>query len=114
MTLASLNETVTVILDGTGNGTAKVGPLSAREVWTPQNVHISVSTDVNEAVCNIYVGDSADPRNFRDATSSGSIGDSSDRVNADVVKCSQYVWAVWTGGDPGSIATLNVTGTKTI
>lgn len=115
MATANLNESVSVTLDADGNGTASVGPLSALESWHPQNVHVSVSTDDNEAVCKIYVGDNAGTdRTFRDGTFSGSSGDSSDRVNADTVQVGHKVWAVWTGGDAGAIATLNVTGTKVI
>lgn len=112
--MPSLSESVSVQLDGSGNGTAKTGPLSARETWQPSNVHVSVSTATNEAVCNIYVGDAAQQRNFRDATFTGSSGDSSDRVNADTVTVGAYVWAVWTGGDPGAMATLSVTGSKMV
>ena len=101
-------------LDGSGNGTAKVGPLTAREVWSPANIHVSVSTDIAEATCNIYVGDDTSQRNFRDATFSGSAGDASDKIGSDVIKAGQFVWAVWTGGDPGAQAIMRVTGTKQI
>lgn len=106
--------TSSIRLNGSGNGTAKLGPLSAREVWYPDNVHVQVSTNVNEAQCTIYVGDAAIQRNFRDATYSGSSGDSSDKVNGDTVKVGTYIFAVWTGGDANAIATLNVTGRRTI
>lgn len=113
-TQVMLRETAITTLNGSGNGTAKVGPLTARERWSPQNVHVSVSTNTNEAQCSIYVGDSPTQSNFRDQTLSGSTGDSSDRVNADVIGCGYYVFAVWTGGDPGSQAIMTVTGTKVI
>lgn len=113
-TRAPLDITVSVPLNGTGGGVASVGPLSAREVWNPANVHVSVATNILEAQCGIYVGDSALQRNFRDITLTGSTGDSSDRVNADVVKCGSKVWAVWTGGDPKANATLSITGTRAI
>lgn len=103
-----------VTLDGSGNGTTKVGPLSAREVWEPANVHVSVSTNMNEATCNIYVGEDISQKNFRDATFSGSSGDATDKVSADMVKHGHYVWAVWTGGDAGSQAIMRVTGTRNI
>jgi len=109
-----LNERGQVVLNGSGNGTVSLGPLSILERWKPDNVHVQVSTDTNEAVCYIYVGDVAQQRNFRDATSSGSLGDSSSRVNNDVLTPPMKVWAVWSGGDPGAIATLNVTGVREI
>lgn len=114
MATGRLYESATVTLAG-GNGTVKVGPLSAREVWHPENVHVSANQNpVNQAQCYVYVGDSAIQQNFRDATINGSSGDSTDKVNADIVPKGQYIWAVWSGGDNGAIAVLTVTGTKDI
>jgi hypothetical protein len=114
-TTAPLSVNGFVTLDSSGNGTVKLGPASAREIWNPAYVHVQVTGPVtNEAVCTIYVGDSATQGNFRDATVSGSSGDGSDKVSADTVKCGQYVWAVWAGGDTGRQATLLVTGSKQI
>jgi hypothetical protein len=101
-------------LDASGNGTLKLGPIGAREVWHPDNIHVNVSTHVNEAQCQIYVGDSPIQSNFRDGTFSGSSGDATDKISADVVKVGQYVWAVWTGGDAAATATATVTGTKDV
>lgn len=108
--------TNTVKLDGSGNGTTKVGPISGREIWYPSNVHVSVNPGqvTNEAQCLIYVGTGVGSNTFRDGTLSGSSGDSSDAVNADEIKVGEYVWAVWIGGDSGQIATLVVTGDKEI
>lgn len=103
-----------VILDGSGNGSVRVGPLTAREVWHPSNVHVQVTTNTNEATCTVYVGDQPIQRNFRDLTFTGSSGDSSDKISADTVQCGHYVWAVWSGGDAGARAVMNVTGTKDI
>lgn len=110
----TLDETAVVTLAAGGNGTAKVGPISAREVWSPQNVHVSASSATNEAMCSIYVGDQPIKSNFRDSTFSGSSGDASDRVNADTVRVGAWVWAVWTGGDVGAAATMTVTGSKEV
>jgi hypothetical protein len=109
-----LDVTSTIKLSGSGGGTAKVGPLSAREIWKPANVHVRVSSATNEAQCLVYVGGDAIQANFRDGTFTGSSGDSSDRVNADTVKVGSYVWAVWTGGDASAVAILTVTGTKSV
>lgn len=115
MTTVPLRESVPIKLNGSGNGTAKVGPISAREVWHPDNAHVSANANpTNEAQCSIYVGDSPASINFRDGTFSGSSGDSTDKVNADVVKVGWYVWAVWNGGDANVTAILTVTGTKEI
>jgi hypothetical protein len=114
MTTVPLAETISIALDANGNGTAQIGPLTAREIWHPANVHVSVTTAVNEAVCTIYVGDAAQQRCFRDATFTGSSGDSSDRVSADTVRTGAYVWASWAGGDALAQATLTVTGTRDV
>jgi hypothetical protein len=115
MQTVPLNVTQTVVLNGSGNGTAFIGPISAREIWSPANVHVQVQQPVtNEATCNIYVGDTPLQRNYRDSTFSGSSGDNTDRVNADTVKSGHYIWAVWSGGDPGMQATMNVTGSKSV
>lgn len=107
--------TATIILDGSGNGTVKIGPVTARERWLPANASVSVSQSItNEAQCRIYAGDQPIPVNFIDATLSGSTGDATGRVNGITLKLGQYIWAVWSGGDPGHVATLNVTGSKEI
>lgn len=103
-----------VTLDINGSGIVKVGPLSAREVWHPANAHVSVATNASEATCTIYVGDTPTQQNLRDATFTGSSGDSTDKIGADTVGVGTKVWAVWVGGDPGSQAILRVTGTKDV
>ena len=102
----------TITLDGSGNGTAKVGPLTARENWQPQIASVSVATNAAEAACKVYVGPAATAAYFLDGTLSGSTGDSTDRVSAAPCPHGYWVWAVWAGGDPGAVATLRVTGTK--
>lgn len=108
-------ETAQVVLNGSGAGTAKVGPLTAREKWYPENVHVNTTetTVTNEAACDISVGD-INTKRFRDSTFSGSSGDSSDHCNADVLSKGMFVWADWTGGDAGVTAVLSVTGTKEV
>lgn len=108
-----LAQSAPVQLNASGNGTASIGPLSAREVWHPQSAQVSVATNTNEAECSIYVGDSVAPQNLRGRTFSGSSGDTNTGL-VDTVKSGAKVWAVWTGGDPKATATLTVTGTKDI
>lgn len=111
-----LNESSSTTLDVNGNGVAFVGPLSAREIWSPVNAHVSANAQpVNDAQCQVFVGDNTvTPANYRDGTFAGSSGDSTDRIDADTIKCGHYVFAVWTGGDSGVTATLTVTGSKTV
>ena len=113
MPRVSLRETAVVTLDGSGGGIAKVGPLSAREVWYPDNVSISITGATKQASAIVYMGPDTTQSNFRDTSTFGS-GDSSGACNADVIKCGMYVWAVWTGGDAGKQAILTVTGLKDV
>lgn len=106
---------VSITLNGSGNGTAKIGPISAREVWHPDNAHVSANSNpVKEAKCNIYAGEDTTQKNFRDATYTGSSGDSTDKIGADVIQNGHWIWAVWSGGDANVTAILSVTGTKDI
>src|SRR6266536_2870280 len=95
-----LRETASVFLDGAGNGVASVQPLSAREVWYPDNVHVIVNTNTNEAQCEIFIGPTPDNFFYRSGTFSGSSGDSGGTVSSSVVRRGDRIWAVWTGGDP--------------
>lgn len=105
-----LNETALIVLNGSGAGTARLGPLTAREVWYPQNASVKANTNpTNEAQCQIYVGETATSDNFRDNTFSGSSGDSTGKITGRLSK-GGYVYAVWTGGDAGVTAYLTVTG----
>lgn len=115
MTTVPLLVTAQIRLSALGAGTAKVGPLSAREVWHPSNVSVSANQGsvVNEATCTISVG-GANNLTPRDATVNGSSGDATDKVNADTIRCGEYVWAAWSGADASVLATLTVTGTKDI
>lgn len=108
-----LNETAVIKLSGTGAGTAKLGPQSAREVWYPSVASVSVVTNVLEATCNVSVGD-ANTRTFCDGCVDGSSGDSTGNVSGKTIKVSQFVWAEWTGGDANAQARLTVTGEREV
>jgi hypothetical protein len=103
-----------VVLNGSGNGTAKVGPLTERETWNPTMAFVSVSTNTKEAVCAIFVGHDASAPYQVDASYAGSSGDSTGRVAGKVLRQGNFIWAVWTGGDVGATATLTVNGTREI
>lgn len=101
-----------VTLDGSGNGTASIGPLSPGEQWSDLTVSVSVASNVAEATCRIYAGAAATPGYFADGTTWGSTGDST--TNLGTVQVGGGVFAAWTGGDPGAKATMTVTGTRTV
>ena len=107
-----LNVKAYATLDGNGDGTAYIGPLSSGEIWSDLTAHVNAATNMNEAICKIYGGAAATQGYFADATTWGSTGDSTS--NLQTVRVGGNVFAVWSGGDPGSLATLTVTGTKTV
>jgi hypothetical protein len=103
----------TAILNGSGNGTAQIGPSRVREHWQVSGAAVKVSTQEAEASCSLYVGSTVDSSTFVGNTITGSSGDTCGLAGIDI-QPGQYVFAVWDGGDPGSTATLTVFGTFTI
>lgn len=109
-----MNETAVIVLNGSGAGTATLGPLTARETWYPDVASVKANQNpTNEAQCTIFVGQTATQDNFRDVTFSGSSGDASGKVIGKLSK-GGYIFAVWSGGDAGQTAVLNVTGKKEV
>jgi hypothetical protein len=117
MTRVDLDDTAFVVLNGSGNGTAKIGPLTARETWYPEQASVKVSfagaNPTNEAICKIYKGDGATDNNFKDGTFTGSSGDATDKISGKMQQ-NNFIFAVWTGGDAGATAYLTVTGKKDV
>lgn len=110
-----LNENVTVKLDVSGNGSARLGPNGHGVTWRPEVASVRASRPiVKEATAEIYVGSTATQDNYVDSTFTGSSGDSSDSVKSTYISLGAFIWAVWTGGDVGSQATLTVTGTQEV
>lgn len=113
-----LSVSVPVTLDANGHGTARIGPIGAREKWSAAIVHVKTNqapaSIVNEAQCYIYAGPSADDQYFVDSTSSGSTGDSTDSIAAFQVVRGEFVFAVWSGGDAGAQGIMRVTGTREV
>ena len=107
-----LNAKAYVTLNGDGNGTAYTGPLSPGEIWSNLTVSVSVSTNVNEATCLVYAGAAPTQGYFADGTLFGSTGNST--TNVGTVRVGGNIYAVWSNGDAGSLATMVITGTRTV
>lgn len=108
-----MNESASVTLDGSGNGTLKMVPLGGSVTWLPASVSVKASSSTREAACRIYIGPSATDQYFVDGTLSGSTGDSTDRVSGYQVDThGRTLWAVWSGGDAGATGTMQVNGTE--
>jgi hypothetical protein len=110
---AGLDAQATISLSAAGGGTAQLGPVNPGEVWNVDVVSVSCATNVSEAECQVYVGDTATQNNYVDGTLSGSTGDSTDRVTRPVYP-GQYVFAVWSGGDVGTTAIIRVQGSRSV
>ena len=108
-----LNEFASVILDSSGNGTARIGPNAHGVVWYPTVASVKVSTAVKSPTALIFAGSSATSDAFVDGTYTGE-QNSTDSINGNVLRLGSYVFAVWTGGDVGAQATVSVVGTKDI
>lgn len=108
-----LSAAAQVVLDSSGNGQCSVGPTAQGEVWAAGFVAaVHCSSNTAEAIMRLYCGAGASPAYFAGGTTWGSTGDSSDTTPQ--MQVGQAVTAVWTGGDPGAIAYLTVTGTRTV
>lgn len=104
----------TVAVDGTA--TVRLRPDGARETWHPDTVHAIATTDTLEAICRVYAGPKAADQYFVDATATGSLGDSTDRISGHRIgrHFDDSIIGVWSGADPGAQVTLKAVGTKTV
>lgn len=111
-----LNQSASIILNGSGAGTVKLGPSLPRELWRPSTASVVCSQAVSTGTCqaSIYAGPQPQQPWFRDATFSADTGDTSDAVSADELRPGTYAWAVFSGGVAGAVATLTVTGTREV
>lgn len=107
---------VQVKLNGSGGGTASLGPTGHGIVWTLGTISVKTAQTVATGTCqcSIYVGDSATDTNFLDGTFSGDTGDSTDAANGTQIRLGKKVFAVWSGGVASDVATLSITGTMDI
>lgn len=105
-----------VTLNGSGAGTASLGPSGHGVTWTLGTVSVRTGQAVSTGTCQclIYVGDRASAENFLDGTFSGDTGDSTNAASGTQILIGKKVFAVWSGGVPGDIATLTVTGTMAV
>ena len=108
-----LSEAAFVTLNGSGAGTARLGPAAHGVVWKPSRIAIKTSSAVLSPTCQVYVGNAATSENFIDGTFTGQ-QNATDSAVGQQLRLGMYVWAVWTGGDAGAQATLTVTGSKDI
>jgi hypothetical protein len=108
-----LDVSTQVVLNGSGDGQVSLGPTGFGVVWTNITVAVNCLTNVNEAICKVYSGANPPPLGFRDGTTWGSTGDSTDSMPP-TIPVGQQVYAVWSGGDAGTTAYLTITGSQQV
>ncbi|MGH2866774.1 MAG: hypothetical protein ACRDNK_04280 [Solirubrobacteraceae bacterium] len=115
MTTVPLSEYAFTKLDGSGNGTVRLGPTAHGVVWNPTVASIKATGAIPAglATCTVYAGSSATDDNFVDATYDVTSA-ATDAIAGNVLRLGGYLYAVWSGGTPGATATLSVAGTKEI
>ena len=110
MTEIQLLQSVTVKLDGSGNGTCDpLGPSSFGETWTLSGVSMEASTNVAEASGSVRLNGA-----LIGTTTWASTGDTGVATSVVQVMTGQVLTATWTGGDAGAIGTMTVLGTRTV
>jgi hypothetical protein len=109
-------KTVSLTLDGSGNGIAQVGPFF-NETWHPSTCNISMTGAIpssgTPATCTLSIGFQQAGAMFVDSTYQVN-GAASSVIDGQVVYYGQYIFATWANGNAGATATLTVSGTKTI
>lgn len=110
MTDIQLLQSVTVVLNGSGNGTSPpLGPSASGQTWQLSGVSLQVSTNVKEAIGAVYLNGL-----LIGTTTWGSTGDTGVASNLVQIMTGQLLTATWTGGDAGSVATMTVLGTRSV
>jgi hypothetical protein len=101
----------TTVLDGSGNGTVRLGPRNAGERWLVTGASVSVTRSdglnaVNEPTFKMYRKDPVAGRTLGGSYSGSFSTDTS--LNPFLMPPNDYVTGVWTGGDAGAVALLTL------
>ena len=97
-----------VVLNSQGSGSVSLGPTANGQNWTLVLVSVRCATNVNEAVCQLYLNNV-----LVGTTTWGSTGDSDTDISY-VLQSGQVIEAVWTGGDANTTAFLAMVATYQI
>lgn len=107
-----LDESTQIVLDASGNGAVTIGPSYSYQIWKPTQINVLVSSNQKEPVFKYYRGSSIGLTNYLGGTYTGS-NDQSD-ISGQILQPGEVFLCVWTGGDPGALASVGLNGTKEI
>lgn len=108
MTISEVSPSANVVLDGSGNGQCAIYPPSGTK-WALRLATLSIPNAIKHPQAFLYRGSPSGPLQLVDSTITGDAA-SSAKVGGAVYYPGQWLWAVWKGGDPGAIATLQAFG----
>jgi hypothetical protein len=106
--ITEVSPVASVTLDGSGSGQVSVGPPSGA-TWRLALAAVSTTGTVRQPQAFLYRGSTSGPLTQIDSTFLGNSA-SSGKVAAAAFYSGQVLWAKWTGGDPGAVATLQAYG----
>jgi len=93
-----------------GQATISVGPQGLGNVWYPAQAVIGTTSGVNDnSVCNAYLGAAGVPTTLVGTAYPG--GSGTIALAVPPLSPGEYLIFVWTGGNPGDVASVNVIGT---
>lgn len=105
--------TAQVTLDGTGSGTVRVGPTHWGTTWYPVSADIATTTGPNDvSTCAFFLGVIGTATQIGGQSYQG--GGDTMSWSSRPVQFGEQVYAVWSGGNPGDLATLRVTGDEDV
>jgi hypothetical protein len=119
-----ITDSVSVVLNGSGDGTASITPgqpatgggvgaaRSSGLTWSLSGCYVSVTTNTKEAAAVTYITYGIQSFGHQDAvgdTITGSTGDTGSFTAT--LRPGDWITTVWTGGDAGSVATMKILGT---
>jgi hypothetical protein len=98
------------LISAAGAALLSVGPSGSGNVWYPASCTISTTTGVNDfSTCSIYLGPAGVPVTLQATLFPGGTGTASLAIPS--MTPGQYIIAVWSGGHPGDVCSVNITGT---
>ena len=99
-------------ITGQSGGTVSVGPQGFGNLWNPASLTVQTTSGANDAsTCNVYAGPAGVGVTLLGTFLPGTAGAGVASFALPSLSPGQYLIAVWSGGNPGDVATMNVVGT---